>query len=82
HLTINNAIHNHKASKDISGHPTYCRLNIDEYYKVQQIYAASTIYNARNKIRHDNLQGHTPIQALFDKLSEGNFEHDFQYDQS
>ncbi|CAG8485321.1 3798_t:CDS:2 [Racocetra persica] len=41
-----------------------------------------TIYNARDKICCDNFQSCTPIQALLDKLVEGNFEHDYQCDQN
>ncbi|CAG8795333.1 28997_t:CDS:2, partial [Racocetra persica] len=41
-----------------------------------------TIYNARDKIRRDNLQGHIPIQALLDELVEGKFEHNYQCDQN
>ncbi|CAG8617929.1 2018_t:CDS:2 [Cetraspora pellucida] len=40
---------------------------------------SKTIYNIRNKIQHDNLQGCTLIHALFDKLTEGNFEFYYQY---
>ncbi|CAG8805413.1 7694_t:CDS:2 [Cetraspora pellucida] len=43
---------------------------------------SKTIYNARDKVRHDNLQGCTPIQVLLDELIEGNFEYDYQYDQN
>ncbi|CAG8490265.1 9399_t:CDS:2 [Acaulospora morrowiae] len=39
---------------------------------------SKTIYNVRDKIRRDNLQGRTSIQALLDKLKEGSFEYDFQ----
>ena len=42
---------------------------------------SKTIYNARDKIRRDNLQGRTPIEALLDELIEGNFEYDYQCDQ-
>ncbi|CAG8800462.1 5604_t:CDS:2, partial [Racocetra persica] len=41
-----------------------------------------TIYNARDKIHRDNLQGRTPIQALLDELVEENFEHNYQCDQN
>ncbi|CAG8850556.1 8699_t:CDS:1, partial [Racocetra persica] len=41
-----------------------------------------TIYNARDKILRDNFQGHTPIQALLNKLVEGNFEHNYQCNQN
>ncbi|CAG8502740.1 2637_t:CDS:2, partial [Scutellospora calospora] len=43
---------------------------------------SKTIYNARDKIRHDNLQGRTPIQALLDELVEENIEHYYQYNQN
>ncbi|CAG8503738.1 2675_t:CDS:1 [Acaulospora morrowiae] len=43
---------------------------------------SKTIYNVRDKIRHDNLQGRTPIQALLDKLKEESFEYDFQYSEN
>ncbi|CAG8719131.1 17336_t:CDS:2 [Cetraspora pellucida] len=55
---------------------TFCQSNPDS------LVISKTIYNARDKVRRDNLQGRTPIQALLDKLIEGNFEYDYQYDQS
>ncbi|CAG8630121.1 13211_t:CDS:2, partial [Racocetra persica] len=61
HLTVNNAIYNHEISEDMSGHLS----NLSAISK--------DIYNTHDKIRHDNFQGHTPLQALFDELKEGNF---------
>ncbi|CAG8486596.1 16233_t:CDS:2, partial [Acaulospora morrowiae] len=87
-------------SKDISGHLSSHRLNMEDQQKIRQMSAAGicpremlstlcqsnpnliaiskTIYNVRDKIRHDNLQGRTPIQALLNELKEGSFEYDFQ----
>ncbi|CAG8797364.1 5673_t:CDS:2, partial [Racocetra persica] len=73
YLTIKNEKHNHEASQDISDHPSN---------DPDKLAILKTIYNARDKIRRDNLQGHIPIQALLDKLVEENFEHDYQCDQN
>ncbi|CAG8808070.1 26966_t:CDS:2, partial [Racocetra persica] len=76
------------SSQKISGHLSSRRLNEEDQQRVREMSTAGklailkTIYNARDKICRDNLQGHTPIQALLDKLVEGNFEHDYQYDQN
>ncbi|CAJ0836910.1 6421_t:CDS:2, partial [Entrophospora sp. SA101] len=39
-----------------------------------------TIYNTLHSIREERLDGRTPIQALFDKLQESDFEFDYQRD--
>ncbi|CAJ0752946.1 11882_t:CDS:2, partial [Entrophospora sp. SA101] len=39
-----------------------------------------TIYNTLHSIREERLDGRTPIQALFDKLQESDFEFDYQHD--
>ncbi|CAJ0765521.1 11704_t:CDS:2 [Entrophospora sp. SA101] len=39
-----------------------------------------TIYNTLHSIREERLDGRTPIQALFDKLQESDFEFDYQHE--
>jgi hypothetical protein len=47
----------------------------------EQPIISKTVYNARDQVRRENLDGRTPIQALFDELKDGDFEYDYKQNQ-
>ncbi|CAG8582166.1 22521_t:CDS:2 [Cetraspora pellucida] len=63
------------------GHPIARRLTEQQLESVAAMTITnSDIYNARKKLRQQNLAGYTPIQTLVDKLQKENFLYDYEYD--